>query len=124
MGSVGTRSKSDPRPTQIGSGVGTNALDSPPRKSGPVSGPSISAQKRKGIVVGYSVYRGVDAKGRKQRRLFKQLPAVEKCVRSHDKNPLAVGELLDRKIKIRYCLERLTAGELRPRRPVWPPLNE
>jgi len=67
----------------------------------------ISTQKRNGIAVGYSVYLGVDADGRKQRRFFKQLPDAEKCVRSHNKNPLAVGELLDRKTEILYCLERL-----------------
>ena len=67
----------------------------------------ISTQKRNGIVVGYSVYLGVNAEGRKQRRFFKHLPDAEKCVVSHNKNPLLVGELLDRKTEILYCLERL-----------------
>ncbi len=62
--------------------------------------------------------------GRKQNRFFKYRPDVEKCARSHNKNSLAIGDLLDRKIEFLYGLERLTAGELQPRCPVWPPLNE
>jgi hypothetical protein len=67
----------------------------------------ISTQKRNGTIVGYSVYLGVNAEGVKQRRFFKHLPDAQKFLTSHNTNPLPVGELLERKTEILYCLERL-----------------
>jgi integrase len=68
---------------------------------------SISPQKRNGTVVGYSVYLGVDAEGRRQRKFFAQLADAEKLVRIHSADPRPVGELLDRKAEILFCLEQL-----------------
>ena len=68
---------------------------------------SISPQKRNGTVVGYSVYLGVDAEGRRQRKFFARLADAEKLVRVHSADPRPVGELLDRKAEILFCLEQL-----------------
>ena len=67
----------------------------------------ISPQKRHGRLVGYSVYAGVDELGRKQRRFFTQLETAQRFVRVHSADPRPVGELLDRKAEILFCLERL-----------------
>jgi integrase len=68
---------------------------------------SISPQKRNGTVVGYSVYLGVDAEGRRQRKFFARLEDAEKLVRVHSADPRPVGELFDRKAEILFCLEQL-----------------
>lgn len=67
----------------------------------------ISTQRRKGTVVGYSVYLGVDPEGRKQRRFFTDYSAAEKFIRVQHADPRPVGELLDRKAELLYCLEQL-----------------
>jgi len=77
------------------------------RKYGQVWVSKISPQKRNGKVVGYSVYLGVDVKGRKQRRFFTQIADAEKFVQVHGVDPRPVGELLDRKAEILFCLEKL-----------------
>lgn len=59
------------------------------------------------MVVGYSVYLGVNHEGQKERRFFKHLPDAETFQRTHNGNPLLVGELLERKTELLYCLERL-----------------
>jgi site-specific recombinase XerD len=58
-------------------------------------------------VVGYSVYLGVDHHGQKQRRFFTHLPDAEKCLRVQNTDPRPVGELLERKAELLYCLEQL-----------------
>ncbi|MDA4132282.1 MAG: hypothetical protein OK454_04050, partial [Thaumarchaeota archaeon] len=45
--------------------------------------------------------------GQKQRRFFKHLADAETFQRTHDANPEPVGQLLERKTELLYCLERL-----------------
>ena len=82
-------------------------LDSPTGKSGPVGVPSLSAQKRKGIVVGYSVYLGSDGDVRRQRRFFRHRSDAEKFMMERNTSPLPVGELWERRAELLYNLERL-----------------
>ena len=58
-------------------------------------------------MVGYSVYLGVNHEGRRQRRFFRQLSDAETFRWTHSANPVHVGELLERKTELLYCLERL-----------------
>ena len=54
----------------------------------------------------------MDHEGRKARRFFKQLPDAETFQRTHNANPLLVGELLERKTELLYCLERLKSMQV------------
>ena len=67
----------------------------------------ISPQKRNGLVVGYSVYLGVDEHGRKVRRFFNDRLDGERFVTQRNTTPLPIGELWERKAEILYNLERL-----------------
>ncbi len=69
--------------------------------------PSISAQKRHGKVVGYSVYLGSEGGQRRQRRFFVHRYDAEKFVAQQTTTPVPVGELWERKAEILYALERL-----------------
>ena len=86
---------------------GTNAVDSLTGKSGRVGVPSISAQKRYGRVVGYSVYLGTQGELRRQRRFFVHRDDAERFVAKHTATPIPIGELWERKAEILYALERL-----------------
>src|ERR1035437_9464572 len=82
-------------------------LDSPTGKSGPVPMGQISPQKRNGVVVGYSVYLGVDENGRRVRRFFAERLHGERFLAERNATPIPIGELWDRKAEILYNLERL-----------------
>ena len=82
-------------------------LDSPTGKSGPVPMGQISPQKRNGVVVGYSVYLGVDGEGRRQRRFFPDRLDGERFLAERNTTPIPIGELWERKTEILYNLERL-----------------
>ena len=69
--------------------------------------PSISAQKRNGKIVGYSVYLGTEGDQRRQRRFFVHRSDAEKFVAQKTTTPVPVGELWERKAEILYSLERL-----------------
>ena len=69
--------------------------------------PSISAQKRNGNIVGYSVYLGTEGDQRRQRRFFVQRSDAEKFVAQRTSTPIPIGELWERKAEILYNLERL-----------------
>jgi site-specific recombinase XerD len=69
--------------------------------------PSISAQKRNGNIVGYSVYLGTEGVQRRQRRFFVHRSDAEKFVAQKTTTPVPVGELWERKAEILYSLERL-----------------
>ncbi len=84
-----------------------NAVDSVMGKSGPVPVPSISAQKRNGVVVGYSVYLGKQGDQRRQRRFFVNRLDAEKFVEERETSPLPIGELWERRTEILFNLDRL-----------------
>ena len=67
----------------------------------------ISKQRRNGKVVGYSVYLGTNHEGRRLRRFVTRLSTAEKLVRVQSIDPRPVGELLDRKAELLYCLEQI-----------------
>jgi site-specific recombinase XerD len=69
--------------------------------------PSISAQKRNGNIVGYSVYLGTEGNERRVRKFFPKLHDAEKFVAQKTTTPVPVGELWERKAEILYSLERL-----------------
>ena len=67
----------------------------------------ITAQRRNGRAVGYSIYLGVDQEGRKQRRFFQRLEDGKRYLTERSQSPLPVGELWERRAEILYNLERL-----------------
>ena len=68
---------------------------------------SISAQKRAGKIVGYSVYLGSVGHERRVRRFFPQRKDAERFLSTQTKTPIPVGELWDRKAEMLHALERL-----------------
>lgn len=92
---------------QVGTLVGINAVDSSTGKSGAIPVPSISPQKRNGIVVGYSVHLGTEGAVRRQRRFFRHRLDAEKFIEKRNSSPLPIGELWERRAEILYDLERL-----------------
>lgn len=82
-------------------------LDSLTGTSGPVPVGQISPQKRNGIIVGYSVYLGVDGEGRRIRRFFPERTIAEQYLSERNTTPIPVGELWDRKAEVLYSFERL-----------------
>jgi integrase len=67
----------------------------------------ISALRRNGKVVGYSVYLGLDGNGKLQRRFFRDQDDAERFLIEQNKTSLPLGELMDRKAEILFNLERL-----------------
>jgi len=76
-------------------------------KSDPVPVDQISEQRRNGMVVGYSLYLGVDGEGRKQRRFFRQGSDAGKILSQRNRTSLPIGELWERRTEILYNLDRL-----------------
>ncbi len=72
-----------------------------------VSVPSISAQKRNGNIVGFSVYFGTEGDQRRQRKFFVHRSEAEKFVAQQTTTPVPVVELWERKAEI---LRNLVAG--------------
>jgi hypothetical protein len=69
--------------------------------------PSISAQKRNGNIVGYSVYLGTEGDERRVRKFFPKLPDAEKFIAGRTQSPVPVGELWEKRMEILYNLDRL-----------------
>jgi hypothetical protein len=67
----------------------------------------ISAQKRNGTVVSYSLYLGVGGEGRKQRRFFRHRSDAEKFLAERNQISLPVGELWERRTRILYDPDQL-----------------
>lgn len=67
----------------------------------------ISPQKRNGIIVGHSVYLGIDGDGRKQRRFFRDRSDAERYLNERNATPIPIGELWERKAEVLYNFERL-----------------
>jgi hypothetical protein len=88
-----------PNGVQVGTLFGTTGLDSPTAKSGPVPVPSISAQKRNGNIVGYSVYLGTEGNERRVRKFFPKLDDAEKFVSQKTTSPVPVGELWEKRME-------------------------
>ncbi len=57
--------------------------------------------------MGYSVYLGVNHLGRRQRKFVCEFADAEKLVRVQAADSRPVGELLDRKAELLYCLEQV-----------------
>jgi site-specific recombinase XerD len=73
--------------------------------------PSISAQKRNGNIVGYSVYLGTEGDERRVRKFFPKLPDAEKFIAERTQSPVPVGELWEKRMEILYNLDRLRSVE-------------
>lgn len=83
-------------------------------RTGPEAVGKISTQRRKGEVVGYSVYLGVDADGAKRRRFFADREAAEGFVAEREQSPLPFGELWERRMELLYTLDRMVRITSRP----------
>jgi integrase len=92
---------------RFGVDLAQRTLDSPTGKSGPVPVGHFSAQRKNGIVVGYSVYLGKDENGKRRRKFFKDRAEAEKYVHVEGLQPITVDELWERKSELIYNLERL-----------------
>ena len=90
---------------------GTTGLDSPIGKTCPVDVPSLSAQKRQGRVVGYSVYYGTEGDQPRQRKFFVRRSDAEKFIAGRTQSPVPVGELWEKRMEILYNLDRLRSVE-------------